>query len=287
VSDEILKRVVESYRRVRNTLRFLLANLDDFDPATHSLPIDEWLTIDRYAMIMLQNFQTDSCTHYSNYAFHHIVQKLHLFCSEDLGSFYLDILKDRLYTTQANSHARRSAQNALYHITRSLLILMAPYLSFTAEEAWSTLTRREDDSIFFQQWHAIPAPRDTDTLNQHWPIIRNTISMVRKQLEVLRGTGEIGASLQADISLQVNNADHAALSTLGDELHFALITSSAKLLHNANSSEMLIDAGASKQKKCERCWHYRTDVGQHAEHPQLCARCHSNLFGSGEVRHHV
>ncbi len=287
VSDEILKRVVESYRRVRNTLRFLLANLDDFDPATHSLPIDEWLTIDRYAMIMLQNFQTDSCTHYGNYAFHHIVQKLHLFCSEELGSFYLDILKDRLYTTQANSHARRSAQNALYHITRSLLILMAPYLSFTAEEAWSTLTRREDDSIFFQQWHAIPAPRDTDTLNQHWPIIRNTISMVRKQLEVLRGTGEIGASLQADVSLQVNDADHAALSTLGDELRFALITSSARLLHNTDSSETLIDAQASEQKKCERCWHYRTDVGQHAEHPQLCARCHSNLFGSGEVRHHV
>lgn len=286
ISDEILKRIVESYRRIRNTLRFLLANLADFDVQRDALPIEQWLDIDRYAMVMLSDFQRHARTHYEAYDFHPVVQWLHRFCSEDLGSFYLDILKDRLYTTGATSHARRSAQNALYHITHAMTRLMAPFLSFTAEEVWSLLEPDPQDSVFFQQWHAIPQPHDANALQQQWQTIRTLLTDVRKHLEVLRAEGTIGSSLQADVTIHIDTEHHATLAALGDELRFALITSSAQL-HVSNDDGMHIHAQASAHQKCERCWHYRADVGSLANHPVLCARCVSNLFSTGEVRTHV
>lgn len=286
ISDEILKRVVESYRRIRNTLRFLLASLADFDIKQQALPVNEWLSIDRYAMVMLHQFQDDVLSHYNQYEFHHIVQKLHHFCSEDLGGFYLDILKDRLYTTAADSAARRSAQNALYHITHSLTRLMAPFLSFTAEEVWQQLVQDQDDSIFLHQWHDIPMPDHAPALADQWALIRETLADVRKHLETLRSAGDIGSSLQAEVAIHADAAHYAALATLGEDLRFTMITSSAEL-HLATDAAPHISAQPSSHAKCERCWHYRADVGTHADHPGLCGRCHSNLFGEGEHRHHA
>ena len=284
ISDEILKRVADAYRRIRNTLRFLLANLADFDPAQDALPVDDWLEIDRYAMVMLGEFQAELLAAYDKYEFHHAVQRLHHFCSEDLGGFYLDILKDRLYTTAAGSHARRSAQNALHHITHALARLMAPYLSFTGEEVWQQLADNVDDSIFLHGWHRLPAPADKTQLAAKWPRIRTTLAEVRKHLETLRAAGEIGSSLQAEVAIHASGEKHQALAALGEDLRFVLITSAATLTQAATDA---IHAHASPHAKCERCWHYRADVGSHSEHPGLCGRCYSNLFGAGETRHHA
>ena len=283
ISDEILKRVADTYRRIRNTLRFLLANLADFDPAKHSLPVDEWVDLDRYAMVMLAEFQTEVLAAYERYEFHQIAQRLHHFCSEDLGGFYLDILKDRLYTTAADSHARRSAQNALHHITHALARLMAPFLSFTGEEVWQQLVHDADDSIFLHGWHTVPVPADAAQLGEQWPLIRTSLADVRKHLETLRAAGEIGSSLQAEVSLHASGDQYRTLAALGDDLRFVLITSAATLIEG----EPAIHAQPSAQPKCKRCWHYRSDVGSHADHPGLCDRCHSNLFAQGETRHHA
>ena len=288
LSEEILKRVTDSYRRVRNTLRFLLANIADFDPQRDAMPVDTWLDIDRYAMVMLDRFQRACLEHYAQYEFHPIVQLLHRFCSEDLGSFYLDILKDRLYTSAPDAAARRSAQNALYHITHAVTRLMAPFLSFTAEEVWQLLSDDDSDSLFCHLWHDIPQPVDSDALGARWDNIRTVLAEVRKQLETLRMEGRIGSSLQAEIMLRVDATNHAALATLGDELRFAMLTSAAGLSPAATADGVIeVEAHPSPHAKCERCWHYRADVGSHADHPQLCSRCHGNLFGSAEVRHHV
>ncbi|MES1999417.1 MAG: isoleucine--tRNA ligase [Pseudomonadota bacterium] len=283
ISDEILKRVADTYRRIRNTLRFLLANLADFDPAKHSMPVDEWVDLDRYAMVMLAEFQTEVLAAYERYEFHQIAQRLHHFCSEDLGGFYLDILKDRLYTTAADSHARRSAQNALHHITHTLARLMAPFLSFTGEEVWQQLMHDADDSIFLHGWHTVPVPADAAQLDEQWPLIRTSLADVRKHLETLRAAGEIGSSLQAEVSLHASGDQYRTLAALGDDLRFVLITSAATLIEG----EPAIHAQPSAQPKCERCWHYRSDVGNHADHPGLCGRCHSNLFAQGETRRHA
>jgi isoleucyl-tRNA synthetase len=283
ISDEILKRVADTYRRIRNTLRFLLANLADFDSAKHSLPVDEWVDLDRYAMVMLTEFQAEVLAAYERYEFHQIAQRLHHFCSEDLGGFYLDILKDRLYTTAADSHARRSAQNALHHITHALARLMAPFLSFTGEEVWQQLVHDADDSIFLHGWHTVPVPADAAQLGEQWPLIRTSLADVRKHLETLRAAGEIGSSLQAEVSLHASGDQYRTLAALGDDLRFVLITSAATLIEG----EPAILAQPSAQPKCERCWHYRSDVGSHAGHPGLCGRCHSNLFAQGETRHHA
>jgi isoleucyl-tRNA synthetase len=283
ISDEILKRVADTYRRIRNTLRFLLANLADFDSAKHSLPVDEWVDLDRYAMVMLTEFQAEVLAAYERYEFHQIAQRLHHFCSEDLGGFYLDILKDRLYTTAADSHARRSAQNALHHITHALARLMAPFLSFTGEEVWQQLVHDADDSIFLHGWHTVPVPADAAQLGEQWPLIRTSLADVRKHLETLRAAGEIGSSLQAEVSLHASGDQYRTLAALGDDLRFVLITSAATLIEG----EPAIHAQPSAQPKCERCWHYRSDVGSHADHPGLCGRCHSNLFVQGETRNHA
>ncbi len=305
ISNEILKRVIESYRRIRNTLRFLLANLADFDITRDALPVDQWLEIDRYAWVMTHDLQAALTPsepgvrdpklpgHYGNYEFHQVAQRLQSFCSEDLGGFYLDILKDRLYTAPTTGRARRAAQNALYHITHALTRLMAPILSFTAEEVWAKL-QKGDSSVFEQTWYTLALPRDAEALRERWVKLRALRSDVQKELEALRAAGKIGSSLAGEVDLHAQGEAHALLSSLGDDLRFVLITSRASLHAGAGGSTsssglpgVAIGVGASAHIKCERCWHYRADVGGNAEHPQLCGRCVSNLFGTGELREHA
>ena len=229
--------------------------------------------------------QADILAHYEVYEFHPVVAKLQIYCSEDLGSFYLDILKDRLYTTAPRSLARRSAQTALWQITQAMLRWMAPFLSFTAEEAWAVLgaagkTPTEmKDSIFMDTYVQLDAP-DTALLAK-WSRIREIRDAVNKDIEVLRADGKVGSSLQASVALTVNADDYALLSSLGADLKFVFITSAIDL---SVGDELAINASASTGTKCERCWHYRDDIGVDPAHPTICGRCASNLFGAGESR---
>jgi len=282
ISDEILKRVVEGYRRIRNTLKFLLANLSDFDPQAHALPVEDWLEIDRYALAMTRQLQGELQAHYDAYEFHFIVQKLQGFCSEDLGGFYLDILKDRLYTSSANSQERRAAQNALYHLTQALVRWMAPILSFTGEEVWTQLD--SDESVFLHTWYALPEQANEPSLLDRWTRIREVRANVQKELETSRAAGYIGSSLQAEVTLHASPETTALLAPLGDDLRFVLITSQA---HVVASETDRVEVTPSAAKKCERCWHYCDDVDTHADHPGLCGRCVSNLAGNGEARTHA
>ncbi|MCK9510718.1 MAG: isoleucine--tRNA ligase [Pigmentiphaga sp.] len=285
LSDEILKRVVEGYRRIRNTLRFLLANISDFDAASDALPADELLEIDRYALTLCRSLSQEIQGCYERYEFHPAVARLQLFCSEDLGSFYLDILKDRLYTTAGNSTARRSAQTALWHVTHTLLRLMAPILSFTAEEAWALLPHADEDakiSIFTQCFHQAPQPADADALAARWSRLREIRAVILHRLEAVRTQGDIGSSLQAEVDLYASGDDLSLLRSLDDDLRFVLIVSRATV--HAGEGELRIEVSPTAHAKCERCWHWRGDVGHDPEHPTLCGRCTSNLFGSGEAR---
>ena len=283
--DKILARVVDIYRRIRNTLKFLLANVSDFDPAQDAVPLDRMLEIDRYALSRLAQLQDDVLAHYEVYEFHPVVAKLQIYCSEDLGSFYLDILKDRLYTTAPKSLARRSAQTALWQITQAMLRWMAPFLSFTAEEAWVVLgaagrtPAKTRDSIFMDSYVQLAA-QDAGLLTK-WTRIREIRDAVNKEIETLRAQGQVGSSLQAEVTLTVGAEDYALLASLGADLKFVFITSAIDLLAG---DALSIRAGASTAVKCERCWHYRDDVGLEAAHPGLCGRCTSNLFGAGEAR---
>ncbi|WP_256079210.1 isoleucine--tRNA ligase [Massilia sp. YIM B04103] len=292
ISDEILKRVTESYRRIRNTLRFLLANTSDFDPAKNAVPLADLAEIDRYAIANMAALQATLEKHYENYEFHPVVSKLQNFCSEDLGGFYLDILKDRLYTTAVDSKARRSAQTALWHITQSLLRLMAPVLSFTAEEAWAIFAGTEafqasDETIYTQTWWQLPELADGAALLEKYAAIRAVRNDVTKQLEDLRASGAIGSSLQAELEIKAAGDKYKVLASLDDELKFVFITSLAKAVEVAAEADEAVNVAASSAEKCERCWHYRADVGSHADHPTLCGRCHSNLFGAGEQRQYA
>ncbi|MBL0420925.1 isoleucine--tRNA ligase [Ramlibacter sp. AW1] len=278
--DKILARVVDGYRRIRNTLRFLLANVSDFDPARDAVPLAEMLEIDRYAMSRAARFQLDVLSHYELYEFHPVVAKLQVYCSEDLGAFYLDVLKDRLYTTAPKSHARRSAQTALWNITHAMLRWMAPFLSFTAEEAWKLFGN--SDSIFFETYAEIGAP--DDALLARWERLRGIRDVANKEVEALREQGAVGSSLQARLVITAGPDDHALLASLGDDLKFIFITSAVEL---RAGDALAVRAEASPDTKCERCWHWRPDVGRDAAHPTLCGRCVSNLFGAGEDRRHA
>jgi isoleucyl-tRNA synthetase len=293
--DKILARVVDTYRRIRNTLKFLMANVSDFDPVADAVPFDHMLEIDRYALSRAAQLQADILAHYEVYEFHPVVSKLQIYCSEDLGSFYLDILKDRLYTTAPKSLARRSAQTALWHITQAMLRMMAPFLSFTAEEAWAVLgiagktPAATQDSIFLatywdlDAWPAQPGSEATvrSDLLPKWARIREIRDAVNKDIEALRADGKVGSSLQVNVALTVNAHDHALLASLGDDLKFVFITSAIDLIAGDALSTR---ANASNDVKCERCWHYRDDVGSDTAHPTICGRCTSNLFGTGETR---
>ncbi len=290
--DKILARVVDTYRRIRNTLKFLLANVSDFDPAQDAVPLDQMLEIDRYALSRAAQLQDDILAHYEVYEFHPVVAKLQIYCSEDLGSFYLDVLKDRLYTTATKSLARRSAQTALWQITQAMLRWMAPFLSFTAEEAWAVLGAANKtpndtrESIFMDCYWDFPALRnaagqDADALLGKWSRIREIRDAVNKDIEALRADGKVGSSLQANVILTVAATDHALLDGLGQDLKFVFITS---VLNLVAGDALSIASSSSTDTKCERCWHYSADVGASEAHPGLCSRCISNLYGAGEER---
>ncbi|WP_287367451.1 isoleucine--tRNA ligase [Thauera sp.] len=291
ISKEILDRVVEVYRRIRNTLRFLLANTADFDIARDAVPLEQWMDLDRYALAFTRQMAQQAEADYAKMEFHRIVQALQVFCAEDLGAFYLDILKDRLYTTAEGSLPRRAAQTALWHITQTLLKLMAPILSFTAEEAWAILNPakagEESDSVMLHTFHALPGQEGEAGLIARWEIIRAVRSEGLKVIEALRTEGKVGASLQAELSLALTADKFAAMTSLGADLRFVTMTSAATLSEVANAEDERIVATPSAAQKCERCWHYVESVGQHTEHPTLCSRCVSNLFGDGETRAHA
>ncbi len=285
IDEKILARVVDTYRRVRNTLKFLLANVSDFDPAKDTVPSGQLLEIDRYALSRAAQLQADILAHFNVYEFHPVVSKLQIYCSEDLGAFYLDILKDRLYTMGANSLARRSAQTALWQITQAMLRWMAPFLSFTAEEAWAVLGAEGKtpaptrESIFMDGYVAFDTP--DESLLRKWGRIREIRDLVNKDIETLRADGKVGASLQAEVTLTANEDDYAYLASLGDDLKFAFITSAITLVAGSTLS---IRTSVSNGTKCERCWHYCDDIGTDPAHPTLCGRCTSNLYGAGETR---
>ncbi len=275
--EKILARVVDGYRRVRNTLRFLLANTSDFDAAVDAVPAEQLLEVDRWALARTAQFQAEVLAHYEVYEFHPVVAKLQVFCSEDLGAFYLDVLKDRLYTTAPKSLARRSAQTALHQITHAMLRWMAPFLSFTAEEAWALIG--SSPSIFTETYLRFDAP-DAALLDK-WARIRAVRDLANKEIETVRGTGAVGSSLQANLVITAPTAEHALLASLGEDLKFVFITSAAQLVAG---DELQVTVSPSTATKCERCWHWRDDVGIHPAHPSLCGRCTSNLHGTGETR---
>ncbi|NCT99118.1 MAG: isoleucine--tRNA ligase [Comamonadaceae bacterium] len=278
--DKILARVVDAYRRIRNTLRFLLANLSDFDAATHAVPLKDLLEIDRWALARTAQFQAEVTAHYDRYEFHPVVAKLQVFCSEDLGAFYLDVLKDRLYTSAPGSHARRSAQTALHLVAHAMLRWMAPFMSFTAEEAWPVLAGAANKgSIFFETWADLPPPEEG--LLAKWTRLCEIRNLANKEIENLRTQGAVGSSLQALLSITAPADDAALLRSLGDDLRFVTITSAADVV---DGDELAVKVTPATAPKCERCWHYREDVGQDPAHPTLCGRCTSNLFGAGETR---
>lgn len=294
ISDQILKRVVESYRRIRNTLYFLLGNLNDFDASSDLVDPEQMLEVDQYALVFTKAMQAQVLANYDKYEFHPAVSRLQIFCSEDLGAFYLDILKDRLYTTGKNSLARRSAQTALYYITMTMVKLMAPILSFTAEEAWGEMRQtflRNTDlakhiTVFTELFEEVPAIANADALNTKWQRVLAVRALLNKELENKRTEGLIGASLQAEVDLTVGADDYAVLASLGEDLRFAFMVSKVTLKQGDNAEPNFVIT-ASQNEKCDRCWHYTDDVGHNTEHAHICGRCDSNLHGYGEVRQYA
>ncbi len=295
VSDEIFKRVADTYRRIRNTARFMLANLNGFEPERDSLEFSELLAIDYWIVRQAQLLQEQILEHYESYEFHQVYQKLHNFCAIELSSFYLDVIKDRQYTTQADSRARRSTQTAMLHILRILSRLMAPILSFTADEIWENIPGEAEEFVFLSEFAATPAllPEASDFGDDYWRKLLQVKTAVNKELETKRSEKLIRASLGAELTLYCDAELLAALEGLGEELRFALIVSNVTLapLEEASDSatatdlpSLKIEAIASPHKKCERCWHHRADVGTFAAHPELCGRCINNIEGAGEIR---
>jgi len=296
LSDEILKRVTDSYRRIRNTARFLLGNLAGFD-ASHAVPLHEMVDLDRWAVLRTQQLQQELLEAYRKYEFHLIYQKIHNFCSVDLGAFYLDVVNDRVYTTAAQSHSRRSAQTAMRIITEAMVRWLAPVLSFTAEEIWKFMpTAQRAESVFLTTWFQLP---ETLAPSIDWSQLLELRSAVSRELEKLRVAGAIGAPLDASVTLYAAEAPYKLLSSLGDELRFVFITSEAivrplaekpsdAIATNDNSNNAVwISAHPVEFAKCVRCWHKRPDVGHYAAHPELCGRCVSNVDGPGEVRRYA
>ncbi len=296
VSDEILKRTADGYRRIRNTSRFLLANLGDFDPAQHLVAPEAMLPLDRWAVHQAAQVQNRVLASYDQYQFHLLTQELLKFCTVDMGSLFLDITKDRQYTMSANSAGRRSAQTAAYHILQAMVRWMYPVLSFTAEEIYQHMPGDKEESVLFTQFYDGLFELDADSTisTDDWAQIFAVREAVSKQLEQVRTDGKIGASLNAELDIY-HDQDMTALGKLGDELRFVFITSAARLHVLADKPEtavevmdgVFVDVSASEHEKCTRCWHHREDVGSHAEHPELCGRCVENIDGEGEQRHYA
>lgn len=294
VSKEIFKRTADSYRRIRNTARFLLSNLNGFDPTQDQLAVDDMLALDRWAVERTSQLQREIIAAYDAYNFHQIYQKLHNFCVVDLGGFYLDIIKDRQYTCQEDSVARRSAQTALYHIVEAMTRWLAPITSFTADELWQHIPGERQGSVFVQQWYELPAASDRSAMDHSfWAQVAAVKTEVNKTLEAKRGEGVVGGSLQAEVVLYCDEALQASLSSLANELRFVLITSAAQVKPLAEApadvlttelTGLKLVVNKSSHEKCERCWHFREDVGSVAEHETICGRCVDNVAGEGEVR---
>lgn len=283
VSDEIFERASEAYRRIRNTVRFLLSNLHDFDFAQHAVQKENMLSLDQWAVDCAYLLQTEIVQAYDQYQFHLVTQKIHNFCSTEMGSFYLDILKDRLYTTKKDSLARRSAQTAMFHILQALVRWIAPVLSFTAEEIWQFMPSKDTKSIFMNQWYDnLFEIGDED--RAYWKRIMSVREIVNKELERNRNEGVIGSSLAAEVNLRCNGELYKQLERLQDELRFVLITSSASVEQATDHGELDISVSRSEHPKCNRCWHRRDDVGSDLSHPGICSRCVENVDGEGEKR---
>lgn len=296
VSQEILTRTSETYRRLRNTARFLLANLDGFDPRENLVKPENMLALDRWVTNKASLLQDEIIKAYESYQFHLIYQKIHHFCAVELGGFYLDIIKDRQYTTQTNSLARRSAQTAMFHIMEALVRWFAPILSFTAEEIWQYIPGERNESVFLNTWYTdLPKFADDQVMNEaYWEKMRLVRDAVNKELEAQRKAGKLGAPLEAEVHLYCDAELKKQLDALQDELRFVLITSGADV-HLANShlpedviatevAGLSVKVNAVSYQKCERCWHRREDVGSDEAHPTLCVRCVVNVDGQGEVR---
>lgn len=294
-SDEIVRRVSDSYRRIRNTARFLLSNLNDFEPDRDALPSERWLALDAWIVGRAAALQEEIVAAYDSYRFHLIYQKLHNFCVGELGGFYLDIIKDRQYTTRATSPARRSAQTALYRVAEALVRWIAPILSFTAEEIWENLPGERSVSVFLAEWYPqLETPSDGRVMDDdYWGRIIGVRDAVNRELENQRKLGALKGGLDADVTLYCDGELAADLGRLGEELRFVLITSEARVEPLAGAppeaSSTVLDGLAlrvalSEERKCERCWHRRRDVGAHGAHPNLCGRCIENIEGAGERR---
>jgi len=296
VSKEILDRMSDAYRRIRNTMRFLMANLAGFDPEQHLVATDDMLALDRWVVDRAAQIQQEIIAGYESYEFHQIYHKLHHFCSLDLGSFYLDIIKDRQYTTKADSLPRRSAQTALYHIVQALVRWVAPILSFTAHEIWQVLPKTTAESVFLTEWYdglaTLPENQGQSMLSRdYWQQVMAVKTAVNKEIEEARNRKEVGSGLSAEVTLYAAPELKTLLAELGDELRFVLITSAATLLDESSEGQatdvvgLRVKVTASTHTKCTRCWHYRVDVGHHATHPDICLRCVDNVAGHGEVRY--
>jgi isoleucyl-tRNA synthetase len=296
VSEEILKRTSDAYRRIRNTARFLLANLDGFDPARNQVAPEQMLELDRWAVDRAHRLQQEVIAAYRSYQFHLIYQKVLNFCVTDMGGFYLDIIKDRQYTTQADSLARRSAQTAMYHVIEAMARWLAPILSFTADEIWEHIPGKRGETVFLETWYQglFPLSADEPLDRSFWEQVVKVREAVGKHLEEARKAGAIGSSLDAELDLYCGEKLYDGLAKLKDELRFVLITSYARLHgvserpETATATEvpsLSVRVSPSDHAKCSRCWHHREDVGANAEHPELCGRCAENVAGSGESRH--
>ncbi len=298
-SNDILKRVVDRYRRIRNTARFLLANLHDFNPQTHLLEHHKLLPLDQWAIARAHQLQAQIKTAYSDYQFHHASQSIHDFCAFDMGSFYLDIIKDRQYTGATDSIMRRSAQTAIYHIVNALARWLAPITSFTANEIYQHIPGNDSqDYVFTEHWYDNLAPLSSESVLslEDWQVLLDVRSQVNKALEHARKEKRIGSSLAACVTIYATGKNLACLQTLDKECHFLFICSKAQIVQlkekpaQAQASEdpeLFISVEPSTEEKCQRCWHHCASVGSDARYPGICTRCISNAYGSGEVRNYV
>ena len=294
ISDEVMKRVSDGYRRIRNTARFFMGNLNEFDASSQLLNIGDCALLDQWAIRKAGQLQAEIVEDYNNYQFHNIYQKISSFCSQDMGAFYLDVLKDRLYTAKTDSDARRSAQTAMHHILQSLVRWMAPIMTYTADEIWKLIGNEEN--ILFEQWYDIPkVANNSDLSDDNWELIRDIRNANTKLLEQLRINGDIGSSLDASVDIYVEDETYKQLSSINDELRFVLITSGAQMLPLSekpdNAQECQLEEGTvyivaevASGEKCVRCWHKRESVGTNNKHPELCGRCVENIDGKGEIR---
>ena len=289
VSDEILNRSADSYRRIRNTMRFMLANMEGFDPSKDLVDIDHMLVLDKWIVSKTAELQKNVISEYDEYNFHFAMKAILNFCTNDLGGFYLDIIKDRQYTTQSDSLARRSAQSALFHISHAMVRWLAPILTFTAEEIWQFLPGASNESIFLQTWYeGLEAKFNNHSID----VSRDINAHLRKELEEMRRAKTIGSSLDAEVDIYCEDENYLALLELKDELRFLFITSDAKVhqLKDKPANAINIDNSLailvrkSEYEKCVRCWHHRPEIGQNKLHKELCSRCIENVTGDGETR---